>query len=176
MVARSAAGRARPWGLVLLLALLAVLVTPGAASAAPAGLTPGHGTVVPLVDCVQVRDGGAITAVLGYRNSGTATEHLSGAENVVTPARLDGTQPTTFRSGTYHGVVALQVDGGEVSWTLDGTTVVVSAASPACPAADSLPADGNGLGATMVLLAAGVIAVFAVLRAGRRSSSRVPTP
>jgi hypothetical protein len=163
--------------------LLAFWAVPGVAAADPAdGLTPGHGTVVPLVDCVRTGSGGALTVVLGYSNSGTATEHLRGAENRISPAALDGGQPTKFSSGTHHGVFTLQVaagqaPGGQVSWTLDGTTVVAGSGSPACPAGSDLPADGNGTGPVIVLALAGVVGVLAVLRARRRVAAlAVRTP
>jgi hypothetical protein len=139
----------------------------GTAAAAPADLTPGHGQVTPLVDCVRPDGTGALTAVLGYANSGTATEHLFGPANHLQPAPYDGTQPTKFASGTHHGVLSVRIPAGQVSWTLDGTTVVADAGSPACPPADELPADGNGTGPVIALLLAALIGALVLARVGR---------
>jgi hypothetical protein len=167
---RTASGRRARWALPVV-AGIAVCLSPGVAAADPAdGLTPGHGTVTPFVDCVRTGSDGAFTAVLGYRNDGTATEHARGVENVLAPSRYDGGQPTKFDSGTHHGVFTVPAVGGSVSWTLDGTTVVVSDSSPACPPGSELPADGNGTGPTIALVGAGVVGVLAVWRARRRAA------
>jgi hypothetical protein len=109
--------------------------------------------------------------VLGYRNDGTATEHFRGsADNALAPARYDGAQPTKFDSGTHHGAFTVPVASGSLSWTLEGTTVVVSASSPACPPGSDLPADGNGTGPAIALVGAGVVGVLAVWRARRRAT------
>jgi hypothetical protein len=151
----------------LLVAVTAVAV-PDAALAAPAGgVLPGRGTLTPLVDCVRSDGSGVFTAVLGYDNGGTATRHLTGRANRLTPSRYDGAQPTTFASGPHHGVLSLRSTDPTVSWTLDGTTVVASADSPACPAGHDLPADGNGSGATVVLVVAGLVGAALAVRLQR---------
>jgi hypothetical protein len=164
------ARRVARWASVLLLG--GVLLAPGVASAAPPdGLTPGHGQVTPLLDCVRVEGAGTFSAVLGYENSGTATEHLLGAENRISPAQYDGGQPTKFPSGTHHGVVTVRVTGSSASWTLDGTTVSFTASSPACPPSAALPADGNGTGPVIAALVAGTVGAIALQRRGRRRAS-----
>lgn len=164
----SASRRVARWAAVPAV-LAGVLLAPGVASAAPAdGLTPGHGQVTPLLDCVRAEGAGAFSAVLGYDNSGTATEHLVGPENHISPAQYDGGQPTKFTSGTHHGVVTVRVTGSSGSWTLDGTTVSFTAGSPACPPSAALPADGNGTGPVIAVLVAGTVGVVALMRHGRR--------
>ena len=165
------AQRVTRWASVLVL-LAGVLLAPGVASAAPPdGLTPGHGHVTPLLDCVRAEGAGTFAAVLGYDNSGTATEHLLGAANRISPAEYDGGQPTKFTSGVHHGVVTVRVTGSSASWTLDGTTVSFTASSPACPPSAALPADGNGTGPIIAVLVAGTVGVVALLRHGRRPAA-----
>jgi len=162
--------RAARWVPAALL-LLGVCSTPGVAAAAPpGGLTPGHGQVTPLVDCVVLDGADAFTAVFGYANSGTATQHLTGAANRITPAAYDGTQPTKFASGTHHGVFSVRVTGTSASWTLGGSMVTSTAASAACPPSAQLPAEGNGTGPVIVLVVAGVVGVAALVRRGQRLS------
>jgi hypothetical protein len=173
MDGRSAGALRRARWLLAAVLLVGICLVPGVAAAAPPnGLTPGHGTVTPLVDCVRAEGGGAFTAVLGWSNSGTATEHYSGAANQITPAAYNGRQPTMFRSGVHHGAFTVRIAGGSASWTLNGTTVVVSPSSPACPPSAELPADGNGTGPAIVLAVAGVVGVFALLRAHRGITRR----
>jgi hypothetical protein len=161
------------WVLTVLV-LLAVCSAPGVAAAAPAdGLAPGHGHVTPLVDCVVVQGAGVFTAVLGYDNAGTATRHLTGAANRITPAAYDGGQPTQFASGTHHGVASVRVSGPAASWTLDGTTVALTATSLACPPSAQLPAEGNGAGPIIAAVVAGFVGAIALLRRSRRS---IPSP
>ena len=103
----------------------------------------------------------------GYTNSSAATQTIPrGAGNVITPSRYDGAQPTVFAPGNHPGAFALTVGSADVysaNWTLDGSSLSSSTAVSQCPAGTSLPADGNGLGMTMVLLAAGAVAAVALV-------------
>ena len=151
--------RTRQAVLVGLMALVGLLVGPGVAQAA--------GTVTPTVSCYQPNSDGSVSVLLGYTNSSAATQTIPrGVGNVITPSRYDGAQPTVFAPGNHPGAFALTVGSADVysaNWTLDGSSLSSSTAVGQCPAGTSLPADGNGLGMTMVLLAAGAVAAVALV-------------
>jgi hypothetical protein len=151
--------RTRQGVLIGLMALVGLLVGPGVAQAA--------GTVTPTVSCYQPNSDGSVSVLLGYDNSSTATQTIPrGASNVITPSRYDGAQPTVFAPGSHPGAFALTVGSADVysaNWTLDGSSLSSATAVSQCPAGTSLPADGNGLGMTMVMLAAGAVAAVALV-------------
>lgn len=149
------------------LVALSLVGAPGAASAA--------GTVSPLLDCVVQNSNGTFTAVLGYSNTtGRAQTIAYGYYNVITPSKYDRVQPTTFYSGTYHGVFKVTLTAYDLwsnpNWRLDGDTVdYADVTSKPCPPSTQMPAAGNGAGPALVLLAAGVIGAFLVRRSTRRA-------
>jgi hypothetical protein len=167
----NSAGRAARYGvLAALVALVALVTGPGVAQAA--------GTVVPTVSCYQPNSDGSVSVLLGYDNTSGVTQTIPrGANNVISPSAYDGAQPTTFAPGSHPGAFALTVSSGDVfsaNWTLDGSSLSSATAVNQCPAGTSLPADGNGLGMTMVMLAAGAVAAGALLVSrlrGRRAAS-----
>jgi LPXTG-motif cell wall-anchored protein len=168
-----------------LLALLAVLAVPGTASAAT---TPGIGTVptntiTPLLDCVQKNKDGSVTAILGYTNASTRTQTITvGSLNQIAPSRFSGTQPTTFKPGTQHGVLSLPMTNSEYMggdyWYVDGNFAYFgwtwTQNGPFCAPGTSLPATGNGTGIAIGLLAAGLVGGLVVRRVRRRTTG--PTP
>jgi len=169
---RTAIPAGRPARHVLLaglVALAALLVTPSAAQAA--------GTVVPTVSCYQPNSDGSVSVLLGYVNSSNVTQTVPlGPDNVINPSRFDGQQPTVFAPGSHPGAFALTVPGSEIysaNWWLDGSAVTSGNSVSECPAGTSLPADGNGLGMTMVVLGAGAIAAVG-LGVSRRRGRALP--
>ena len=162
--ANPAGRRTRQAVLVGLVALVGLLVAPGVAQAA--------GTVTPTVSCYQPNSDGSVSVLLGYNNSSTVTQTIPrGASNVITPSRYDGTQPTVFAPGNHPGSFALTVgsaDAYSANWTLDGSSLSSATTVSQCPAGTSLPADGNGLGMTMVMLVAGAFAAVALVVSRRR--------
>ena len=168
--ADSAGRRTRQGVLVGLMALVALLVGPGVAQAA--------GTVTPTVSCYQPNSDGSVSVLLGYRNSSSVTQTVPlGPDNVINPSRYNGQQPTTFAPGDHPGSFALTIPGSEIysaNWWLDGSAVTSGTSVSQCPAGTSLPADGNGLGMTMVMLGAAAVAAVALgvsrLR-GRRATA-----
>jgi hypothetical protein len=156
-------------------AVLTVVAAPGIASAAT-------GSVTPLLDCVNDNDNGTYTAVLGYSNTTGRTQVIPlGWNNMVSPSKFNGTQPTTFQNGTFHGAFSVTFTTSErffspLSWTLNGTTVGGSyyMFMNACPAGTTMPSSGNGTGPAIALLAAGVIGVLLVRRFVRRSTRVAP--
>jgi hypothetical protein len=152
------------------LVALSLFAAPGPASAA--------GTVTPLLDCVIMNNNGTYTAVLGYSNTTGRTQTVAyGYNNVVSPSKYDRVQPTTYKSGTYHGVFKLTLSVydayyGNPYWRLNGDTLdYTDVTSNACPPATQMPSVGNGTGAAIGLGVAGVIGVFLIRRYVRRAQA-----
>ena len=148
-----------------LLAALSLLL--GAAPAQAAG------AVTPLADCYVQNSNGTYTAVLGYSNTtGRSVTIPVGTSNTLSPTTYNGRQPTTFKSGTYHGVFNVtftQADAAYANWTLNGTSLSATTAVATCPPGTTLPGTGNGTGAAFALLAAGLVGAVLVRRARRRA-------
>jgi hypothetical protein len=152
---------------------LSLLAAPGTASA--------YGMVSPLLDCVTQNSNGSFTAVMGYSNTTGRTQTIAyGYNNVITPSRYDRAQPTSFKSGTFHGVFTITVAASDVwsspGWTLNGDRLDAYDAYgvSACPSGTQMPSEGNGAGAATALLAAGVVGAFLVRRYVRRAGREVP--
>ena len=141
------------------------------------GAAPAQaGAVTPLADCYTDNGNGTYTAVLGYSNtSGRAQKFAVGTSNNLSPSKFNGMQPTSFKAGTYHGVFSVTftvADAYNAGWTLDGTSLTINNAGSVgtCPPGTQMPADGNGTGAVVALLAAGVVGVLLVRRVRRRNA------
>jgi hypothetical protein len=129
--------------------------------------------VVPLIDCATTNDDGSWTVVFGYDNRGQAPVAIpQGAENKVTPSPLTGSEPTSFRPGVQHAVLAVRgTNAAAPTWQLDGTHLVVRKSdAPECTAATALPATGNGTGPVIALVTAGVLGAVLLRRVERRRS------
>jgi hypothetical protein len=158
--------------LVTVVAVVGLLVVPGTASAAV-----GDRSITPLLDCIRQNSDGTYTAVIGYTNSARATEKIPlGTANRISPTRLQGVQPTSFKQGTQHGAFSVTVTGAEVAanarWEVDGNVLDYQDAwgvSSTCPPSTELPETGNGTGPAIALAFAGVIGAIAVRRVHRRS-------
>jgi hypothetical protein len=106
-----------------------------------------------LADCYSEADG-FVSFRFDYINLGEdALTFPIGALNYVSPAPLDRGQPVTFLPGTHRDALTVTVpvvDVGEVSWTVNGTTVAPSydpaflCAGCACPAGPAGPAGPPG--------------------------------
>ena len=159
--------RRRRWAsacVTVVLAIVALVAGPGAASAAT--------TLTPVLNCIQAGSGSSYTAVLGYSNPTRTTYILYGSPNRISPSSYDGDQPHRFDPGTYNGVFSLPISSGTVTWTLQGTTLTISKnAAKACPKDTQMPADGNGTGVVVVLVLAAVAGVLVVHRARRRAAA-----
>ena len=142
-----------------------VLGTPGVGMAA-------GGPMKPLVTCVLPVQDGSWTAVFGYDNPTPLTwDESRGFDNELTPARFDGVQVTSFAPGTHPGAFSVQVPAStpSVDWQVHSRHATASlAGSEPCPSATELPAEGNGLGAPMVLVAAGVVGAVSIAVSRRR--------
>ena len=141
-----------------------VLATPGTAAATD--------PVVPLVSCVTAVENGYWTAVFGYTNRTSVTQRQPiGYDNDFDPDRFNGPQAETFQPGTHNGVFSVRVPSAysSIEWELYDTRVTARRdSSTACPPSTALPADGNGLGTTMVFLGAGAAAAVSMQVARRR--------
>jgi hypothetical protein len=149
--------------LVAVVAVVALVAAPGAASA--------RGTVVPLLDCVVTNEDGSWTAVFGYRNTASSPVSIpTGPRNKVTPATVGSPQPTTFQPGTHRGAFTVPVArGAGPMWHLDGTNLAARlGTATACPSSTQMPAEGNGTGTAIALVAAGLVGTVAVQRVRRR--------
>ena len=135
----------------------------------------GPVVVSPVLNCIQSGTNGAYTAVLGYKNTSSSTYTITGDYNVISPSGYNGSQPTTFRPGTYNGVFSLAVSSGTVYWTLGSTKLTITrTAASACPKDTQMPADGNGTGVVGALAVAAVAGTFIVRRARRQATPPLP--
>jgi hypothetical protein len=144
---------------------VALIATPGIAAASDTASATATAFLTPLVDCVvRDSDGTSYDAVIGYTNSTGQTADIPyGPDNRIDPASDYRRPPTTFLTGTQHGVFALHVSGNTPtpSWTLGGSQLVISAtAAAACPSAIALSASGNDTGPVMALVATGAISAL----------------
>jgi len=151
-----------------LAAALLLAASPGTASAA-------SGAVKPILDCYVLGDDGVYTLVFGYTNTGPATSIPHGSFNSIVPAASQGKQPTSFATGTKHGVFSVRVPQSEVNggyWYLDYNSYIfyygVSAPSGSCPTDTQMPADGNGTGVVGALAVAAGFGALVVHRTRRR--------
>jgi len=157
---------------VLTLVAVSLLGAPGTASA--------YGTVSPLLDCVVQNSNGTYTAVLGYSNSTGRTQRIAvGSTNMLTPSWIDQVQPTTFATGTHHGVFSVTLSWVDLlfrpSWKLNGDTVDYSdVTSNSCPPGTQMPSEGNGAGVALGLLGAGLVGAVVVRRHLRRLHREAP--
>ena len=155
--------------LLAVIAVVGLLALPGTASAA--------WKVEPQLDCHVANADGSRTLVLAYTSYTWGVWNVPhGKKNTVYPSRLQGEQPTAFRSGTVHGAFTVRVTAAELRsgarWELEGYVLDFSAAigstSP-CPSSTELPEEGNGTGPAIGLLGAGLVGAVTVQRAGRRA-------
>jgi hypothetical protein len=167
---------------------LALVLTAGASGMlgpAPASAATTYfptNAVHPVLECVARASDGSWTAVLGYTNSGAAKTVPLGSWNSMSPASYNGAQPTSYKAGTQHGVLALKISavdysGGGVTWMLDGNLIFVgatfSAGIPTCTAVQ-MPAEGNDTGSAIALVAAGALGVLVLVRLRRRLTASLP--
>ena len=141
--------------LVAGLALLALTAAPAAASQSPK----------PTVDCIVPGNGGTYQAVFGYDNHAKNTVTVPvGPYNAMSPASLNGIQPTQFAPGANRAAFATPPVAGSspVSWTLVGITVTATSQTATCGPSVSLPAEGNGIGPVLVLAGSVVLSIGAL--------------
>jgi hypothetical protein len=169
--------RAARLAVIGVLAALATLSTPGMASAGPG---PSTGSVRGIIDCYTNNSDGSFDVVMGYVSTYSGNVNIPyGADNALSPARLQGDQPARFRSGTVHGAFTITLAANEIGpqaeWALDGTVLEFGAQgafATRCPGDTVLPADGNGTGTAVALGAAGLVGA-AVLYRFRRELARL---
>jgi hypothetical protein len=108
------------------------------------------------MDCIVSGGNGTYRAVFGYDNYTEYTAIVAiGPYNTMNPASLNGIQPTRFTPGEHRAAFATPSvpDAQPVSWSILGLTVTATSKSATCGPTVSLPADGNGVGPVLVLVA-----------------------
>ena len=105
------------------------------------------GTITPFVDCVAQNTAlGVDVAYFGYNDTESGSSSIPvGEDNQFFPADPYQDQPTVFTPGVLSSVVAVEFDPviiPALSWILNGTEAVATAASPACANAVTSPASG----------------------------------
>jgi hypothetical protein len=126
-------------------------------------------TITPTLTCVADSGSKGYTAYFGYTNSGPATE-IAGDHNKVSPGDYNGTQPTSFASGSVTNAFSIVVDHGSVTWDVAGQSIRADAHSAAC-AGSTLPVDPYGGSLLLLVGAGGVAGVLYVRRIARRGST-----
>lgn len=160
---------------VVLIAAVALVATPGIAAA-----QNGNQSVKPTLDCIRKNSDGTYTAILGYNNTGSAPESIPvGTWNKLDPAKANGPLPTVFQPGQKRGVVTVTLTHDEWMggpyWYIDGAFVFFgfgwtrTSLATTCPSSTELPAEGNGTGMVITLAAAGLVGGVMVHRASRRA-------
>lgn len=157
--------------MVAAVALAVLLGAPGAASA-------HYGWAKPLVTCATPVQDGSRTAAFGYTNTTSSAFPVArGRNDDVVPDSSDGQQTTRFQAGTRQAVLTVRVPASvkEVRGRSSGCTASRRDTSSRCPSSTPLPADGNGLGTVIVLVASGTVAGGSA-RVARRRRERGPEP
>ena len=152
------------------------------AVAATVALAPGvaaagdeyDSSLVPVLTCVTQAENGTYTAVFGYHNRTSRVISVPrGDNNNVDPS---GPVPEVFQPGLHHGAfsVTTTVDR-RVEWELyDYDLRAYSSSQPSCGPEVQMPADGNGSGAVIALVGAGVIGAAMVHRSRRGVRTAAP--
>jgi hypothetical protein len=168
-----------PWrlprraALAALAMALTLIATPGVASAAT-------GTVTPMLDCYTQNSDGSWTVILGYSSTYSGTTKIPlGSNNIASPSKFQGIQPTTFKNGTHHAAFSAKVTQYDIynnaNWYLDGHTLNYMAAAYAsgiCSPGTQLPGEGNGTGIAIGLVVAAGIGILVVRRVIRRAGTQ----
>jgi hypothetical protein len=89
--------------------------------------------VRPVLECVADNGNGSYTARFGYLNENAAAITIPiGEDNKFTPTPQDRGQPTEFQPGRIVEAFAVDFDGSNLVWTLQGRTSTASRTSQAC--------------------------------------------
>jgi hypothetical protein len=130
-----------------------------------------------MLDCYTQNSDGSWTVILGYTNTNPGTTKIPlGYNNLASPSKFQGIQPTSFKSGTNHAAFTAVVTQYDLyqnaNWYLDGHTLNYMAAAYAsgvCTPGTQLPGDGNGTGIAIGLVVAAAIGALVVRRVVRRA-------
>ena len=101
-------------------------------------------TVMPIVECVESLGGGQYRAHFGTSVPGAQAQIIpvgstTGNENKFSPNPIDRDQPTSFLPGRTVDSFQVVFNGSNLTWTLRGRAVTVSANSNGCPVPTPTP-------------------------------------
>ena len=165
-------------------AAVAAVIAGVAVGAGPAAATWQSLSGNTSCDCVvKNTETNQYRAVFGYTNSSRTAGKIAVGENnrltltgldAPSSSKVDVVQTTTFNPGTHKaafatGWVSKDV---QVTWSVGGKSVAADWHKPTCGRDVSLPAEGNGSGPVITLLASLLIAGGAVLLRRRRLGAR----
>ncbi len=95
--------------------------------------TPSPGSVSPVFECVIRQGGTAFLARFGYVNVTPSVVTIPvGSENALSPASVNGSQPTAFSPGTQSDALQVGISKGQIAWSLDGSTATATFHGPHC--------------------------------------------
>lgn len=126
--------------------------------------------VVPTLTCVTPGAGNSFTAYFGYTNSGASVTYPVGSQNKVTPNSLNGSQPTTFSSGTTTSAFSVVASSGTVNWTVAGQSVTAQSSSTAC-AGSTLSQDPFGMSLILAIGGGALVGAVVIRRATRERAN-----
>jgi hypothetical protein len=95
--------------------------------------------VIPFTECVWDNGKGHFTASFGYENPGEETVMASSNDNLFTPEPWDPRQPGVFETGRHEHAFWSRSEGETLTWSLNGTVVKASLASPRCKGPSPVP-------------------------------------
>ncbi|MEU2347549.1 hypothetical protein [Modestobacter sp. NPDC049651] len=148
--------------------------TPGTASATTTG------DITPMLDCYTYNSNGTYTVILGYTSTyvGRRNVPAGGTSNYSSPSKYNAVLPSNFDPGTRHAVIKVDVSAYEVnsgaSWYLMGhqlNYLAAAQASGVCSPGTVLPAEGNGTGMAIGLVAAGAVGAVGLRRLRKRTTA-----
>lgn len=147
------AGWVRPARPARAAALMAAFSLAAVVAASPAAAAPSPTPPRPTADCIILGDNSTFQAVFGYEKGKGTTDVPIGSKNTLTPSSFNGVQPTHFVQGWQPAQFATSAVAiaNSVSWTINGWTATADRRTPTCGQEISLPAEGNGVGAVLVL-------------------------
>lgn len=96
--------------------------------------------VIPHCDCIENMGNEGYRIWFGYENTGTATVTIPiGDGNKLTGGGLDGIdqgQLRVFEQNVHNRSFSVHINGGNINWVLDGTTVTGNTSLPPCTKVD----------------------------------------
>jgi hypothetical protein len=102
--------------------------------------------VIPFTECVWDNGKGHFTASFGYDNPGEERVTTGTDDNLIKPDASDQGQPGIFEPGRHEHAFWSRSEGETLSWSLNGTAVKASLASPRCNGPSPVPTNEFSFG------------------------------